>query len=70
LVKAAKRDQDRRFDLPSIGPRTIEGAARAGLAGIAVVAGSAVVAEVDRIAELADREGLFVFGVRNEAVGR
>jgi hypothetical protein len=56
--------------LPSIGPRTIEGAARAGLAGIAVVAGSAVVAEVDRIAELADREGLFVFGVRNEAVGR
>ena len=70
LVKAAKRDQDRRFDLPSIGPRTIEGAARAGLAGIAVVAGSAVVAEVERIAELADRERLFVFGVRNETAGR
>lgn len=70
LVKAAKRDQDRRFDLPSIGPRTIEGAARAGLAGIAVVAGSAVVAEVERIAELADRERLFVFGVRNETARR
>ncbi|MBV8239210.1 MAG: UDP-2,3-diacylglucosamine diphosphatase LpxI, partial [Hyphomicrobiales bacterium] len=38
LVKAAKRDQDRRLDLPSIGPQTVEGAARAGLAGIAVVA--------------------------------
>ena len=70
LVKAAKRGQDRRFDLPSIGPRTIEGAARAGLAGIAVVAGSTVVAEAERIAELADRERLFVFGVRDETARR
>ena len=45
LVKAAKRGQDRRVDLPSIGPRTVEGAARAGLAGIAVVAGSTIIAE-------------------------
>ncbi|HEY7663282.1 MAG TPA: UDP-2,3-diacylglucosamine diphosphatase LpxI [Xanthobacteraceae bacterium] len=64
LVKAAKRDQDRRVDLPSIGPQTVEGAARAGLAGIAVLAGSTIVAEPDRIAEVADREGLFVFGIR------
>ena len=39
LVKAAKPTQDRRFDLPSIGPRTVEGVARAGLAGIAVDGG-------------------------------
>src|SRR5262249_20091607 len=45
LVKAAKHGQDRRIDLPSIGPRTVEGTARAGLAGIAVVAGSTVMAE-------------------------
>jgi UDP-2,3-diacylglucosamine hydrolase len=66
LVKAAKRDQDRRFDLPSIGPRTVEGAARAGLGGIAVVAGSTVVAEADRIAEVADRERLFVYGLQHD----
>jgi len=66
LVKAAKRGQDRRIDLPSIGPRTVEGAARAGLAGIAVVAGSAVVAETERIGAVADRERLFVVGVRDE----
>ena len=30
LVKAPKPDQDRRFDLPSIGPRTVEGAAPRG----------------------------------------
>ena len=35
LVKAPKSGQDLRFDLPTIGPRTIEGAAAAGLAGIA-----------------------------------
>ncbi len=63
LVKAPKAGQDRRFDLPSIGPRTVEGVARAGLAGIAVLAGSTVVAEPDRIAQAADRANVFVVGV-------
>ena len=63
LVKAPKPDQDRRFDLPSIGPLTVEGVARAGLAGIAVVAGSTVVAEPDRIAAAADHAKIFVVGV-------
>lgn len=70
LVKAAKRDQDRRFDLPSIGPQTVDGAARAGLAGIAVLTGSTVIAEAARVGEVADRERLFVFGVRDEAAAR
>jgi len=70
LVKAAKQGQDRRVDLPSIGPQTILGAARAGLAGIAVVAGSTIVAEPDQIAELADREQLFVLGLREATAAR
>src|SRR6516225_9150765 len=40
LVKAPKSGQDLRFDLPTTGPRTIEGATAARLAGIAVVAGN------------------------------
>ena len=63
LVKAPKPAQDRRIDLPSIGPRTVEGVARAGLAGIAVVAGSTIVAEPDRIAAVADNADVFVVGV-------
>jgi len=63
LIKAPKPRQDRRIDLPSIGPRTVEGAARAGLAGIAVVAGSAIVAEPERIATTAERHGLFLIGI-------
>ena len=62
LVKAPKRGQDRRFDLPSIGPQTIEGVARAGLAGIAVVAGGTVVAEPEQVVAAADRANIFVIG--------
>ena len=70
LVKAAKHGQDRRMDLPSIGPSTVEGAARAGLAGVAVVAGSTVVAEAERLVAAAERERLFVVGVRDETSDR
>jgi DUF1009 family protein len=70
LVKAAKRGQDRRVDLPSIGPNTIDGAARAQLAGVAVVAGSTIVAEPERIAQAADRADLFVIGVPDEPAER
>ena len=63
LVKAPKPAQDRRFDLPSIGPQTVEGAARAGLAGIAVVAGSTIVAEPEQLVAVADRANIFVIGV-------
>jgi DUF1009 family protein len=63
LVKAPKPQQDRRFDLPSIGPRTIEGVKAAGLAGMAVIAGGTIIAEPQRIVEFADRENLFVAGV-------
>jgi UDP-2,3-diacylglucosamine hydrolase len=63
LVKAPKTDQDLRYDLPTIGPRTIEGARRAQLAGIAVVAGNTIVAEPQAMIEAADSAGLFVTGL-------
>lgn len=62
LVKAPKPGQDLRFDLPSIGPLTVENAARAGLAGVAVVAGSTIVAEPEKLVAAADRAKLFVLG--------
>jgi DUF1009 family protein len=63
LIKEPKRGQDLRFDLPTIGPRTAEGAARAGLAGIAVAAGNTLLAEPQHMIAAADRTGLFVTGV-------
>jgi DUF1009 family protein len=66
MVKAPKPTQDRRIDLPTIGPQTIEGAARAGLAGIAVVAGGTVMAQAERIRQTADRERIFLVGVPDD----
>jgi DUF1009 family protein len=64
MIKAPKPQQDRRFDLPAIGPRTIEAAKTAGLAGIAVVAGETVAAELQKMVETADAAGLFVAGIK------
>jgi DUF1009 family protein len=63
LVKAPKSGQDLRFDLPTMGPRTIEGAAAAQLAGIAIVAGNTIVVEPQAMIEAADAAGLFVTGL-------
>jgi DUF1009 family protein len=63
LVKMPKSGQDLRFDLPTVGPATVEGAAKAGLAGIAVAAGNTVVAESQAMIEAADKAGLFVMGL-------
>jgi DUF1009 family protein len=67
LVKAPKPGQDRRFDLPSIGPRTIDGVIAAGLAGLAVVAGGTIVAEPQALVEKADRAKVFVAGLSEAA---
>ena len=45
------------------GPRVVEGTARAGLAGIAVVAGSTIVAEPSLLVQAADRANIFVVGL-------
>jgi DUF1009 family protein len=67
LVKAPKPGQDRRFDLPSIGPRTVDGVIEAGLAGLAVMAGGTIVAEPQIVVQKADRAGIFVVGLPEAA---
>ena len=60
LVKAAKRGQDLRVDMPAIGPRTVLEAARAGLSGLALGNGSTLVLDREETIRAADRLGLFV----------
>ena len=40
FVKAPKRGQDLRLDMPAIGPKTVEAGAKAGLRGVALAAGT------------------------------
>ncbi len=63
LVKAPKPGQDRRIDMPAIGPATVEKAAAAGLRGVAVPAGSALVVDMEEVVRRADALGLFVVGL-------
>lgn len=66
LVKCCKPQQDRRADLPAIGPDTIGAAQAAGLAGIALDAGHAFILDFERTVALADAAGLFIVGVEPE----
>jgi DUF1009 family protein len=61
LYKAPKPGQDRRVDLPAIGPETIRGAATAGLDGVVIEADGVMI--LDRAAAIAaaDRAGLFLW---------
>ncbi|MEP7210867.1 MAG: UDP-2,3-diacylglucosamine diphosphatase LpxI [Alphaproteobacteria bacterium] len=61
LVKRPKPMQERRIDLPTVGVQTVRLAANAGLAGIAVEAGGALVINRAETTELADRLGLFIY---------
>ena len=63
LVKVAKPQQDRRVDLPTIGPATVQAVFDAGFKGIAVEKGAALLAESKKMIKLADRLGIFVMGV-------
>lgn len=63
LFKAPKPDQDRRADLPVIGPHTAKGAITAGLSGIVIEQGGVMVLELDDVVATLDAAGLF-FWVR------
>jgi DUF1009 family protein len=63
LVKVKKPGQERRADLPTIGPHTVRLAAETGIVGIAVQAGHCLIIERAEVIAAADRAGLFVIGV-------
>ena len=63
LVKVPKPGQDRRFDLPAIGPHTVTRARAAGLRGIAGEAGGMIVLERERTERLLRTHGMFLHAV-------
>ena len=63
LVKLCKPQQEQRADLPSVGPSTVFGAVEAGLSGIAVEAGRALVLEREAMLAAAAAHGIFLTGI-------
>jgi DUF1009 family protein len=60
LVKVAKPNQDMRFDVPTIGPDTIERLAQAGARALVVEADKTLCLERDKVIALANELGLTV----------
>ena len=61
LYKAPKPAQDRRVDLPTIGPRTVQACAAAGFSGIIVEAGGVLILGRDDVLRLCDDAGLVLW---------
>ena len=66
LVKFPKPGQDRRVDLPTIGVGTVEMVKQAGLAGIAVEVGGALIINPEETTCSADEAGVFIVGVKGD----
>ena len=63
MVKVSKPRQDLRFDVPVIGPVTIQIAAEAMLTAVGVEAGKTLLLERDRLEQLAARHSISVVGL-------
>lgn len=63
LAKTLKPDQERRADLPTVGPDTVRNAHAAGLGGIVIEAGNAFLIDRDGTSAAADDAGMFVIGI-------
>lgn len=62
LVKAPKRGQDLRVDMPVVGPDTVKNAAAAGLEGLVASAGKVLIVDQDATRKALEDSGLFLMG--------
>jgi UDP-2,3-diacylglucosamine hydrolase len=67
IVKVAKPEQDQRFDVPLVGPDTLETMAACGCRCLAVEAGQTLLLQRERLAELARQHRITVVGVQAPA---
>jgi DUF1009 family protein len=69
VVKVAKPNQDMRFDVPTVGPATIETMRQAGATTLAVEAGRTILIDEAETIALADRYGIAIASLRDPACG-
>src|SRR5436190_821080 len=63
LAKGPKPGQELRVDMPVIGPRTVEQAAAAGLAGVAVESGAVLILDRAEVIRIADARNCAIHGL-------
>jgi len=65
VVKRLKPGQDERFDLPAVGPGTLDVMAEVGARVLAVEAGKTLLLEAERLVATAERAGITVLAVES-----
>jgi DUF1009 family protein len=65
VVKVAKPEQDRRFDVPTVGVKTIETMHRAGGRVLAIEAGQTILIDEAETVALADRLGITIAALKS-----
>lgn len=68
FVKMSKPGQERRIDLPALGIETLKRCDAAGLAGLAVEAGGALILDLEAMVRAADAAGMFILGFEKASV--
>jgi DUF1009 family protein len=63
VIKVCKPRQDRRLDLPVVGPTTISTLIKAGASALAVEAGKTIVVDKEEVIQAADQDGLCLIGI-------
>ena len=63
LIKMSKANQDKRVDLPTAGPETINNAIRSGFQGLALEAKNSLLLDKDHVIKIAEKNSFFVIGV-------
>jgi len=64
VVKLAKPQQDRRFDVPTVGPQTVRTMIRAGARVLAIEAGQTILLDEEETIQLANQYGLSILALR------
>jgi UDP-2,3-diacylglucosamine hydrolase len=68
LIKGPKPDKDRRFDVPTVGVKTIETLKAAGGSCLAIASGSVILAEKEQVIAAADKAGIVIVGMEHDSV--
>lgn len=69
VVKRSKPQQDLRFDLPAVGPRTIDVMASVKASVLAIEAGRTILLDREIVLEKAKFAGIAIVGIKQDAIG-
>ena len=67
VVKVAKPQQDMRYDVPTVGMRTVENIASSGGRVLAIEAGRTILLDGAEVIDFADRHGLVIVAIDDES---